>query len=304
MDGSTRIIFISSFLASVAAVVTAVLFRSLTLSEALEAWTSGAKSMFAACLVLIMAWSIASICNSDNLNTAGFLVELAGGRVSANWVPAIAFLLSAVVALATGSSYGTMGLLLPLFITMTYYLLVGENDVDPNHHLLLATIGAVLAGSIFGDHCSPISDTTVLSSAATGCEHLRHVATQMPYAVSVAAIALLLGYLPVGFGLSPLVLLPLGVVAIFVLVQFVGQPAAEYAKTMQDELDAEPAEGEAKERRPAEGDRENDRSDRRDAAADDGDDGAAPPTESEVAKENLKQVDLDNLDVDWDSLPD
>ncbi|MFQ5734820.1 MAG: Na+/H+ antiporter NhaC family protein, partial [Planctomycetaceae bacterium] len=231
---STRVMFFSAFLASVSAVMVAVVFRCLSLQKSLEAWISGAKSMFTACIVLVMAWAIATVCNPDNLNTAGFLVELAGGRVSAMWVPAIAFLLAAVISLATGSSFSTMGLLMPLFITMTYYLLANENDVDPNHHLMLATIGAVLAGSIFGDHCSPISDTTVLSSAATGCDHLRHVATQMPYALSIAGIALLLGYLPVGFGLSPLILLPLGLIAMYLLVQFVGQPAAEFANTLPE----------------------------------------------------------------------
>ena len=124
-----------------------------------------------------------------------------------------------------------MGLLLPLFITMTHFLLVNANDAGPNHHLMLASIGAVLAGAIFGDHCSPISDTTILSSAATGCDHLQHVATQFPYALVVAGIALLLGYVPVGFGFSPIIMLPLGVLAVYAVVQFVGKPVDEIARS-------------------------------------------------------------------------
>ena len=95
---------------------------------------------------------------------------------------------------------------------------------------MLATIGAVLAGAIFGDHCSPISDTTVLSSAACGCDHLDHVATQMPYAVTVAGVALFLGYVPIGFGFkSPQLLLPMGLIVLYIIVQFLGRPVLEYA---------------------------------------------------------------------------
>ena len=154
-------------------------------------------------------------------------------------MPSLAFLLSAAVAFATGSSWSTLALLMPLFISVTYYLLVGQNDVDPMHPLMLGTIGAILAGAIFGDHCSPISDTTVLSSAATRCDHLDHVGTQLPYSCTVAGVALLLGYVPVGFGYSPIVLLPLGLVAMFVIVYFFGRPPEEKAAAAEPGPDAE-----------------------------------------------------------------
>ena len=122
---------------------------------------------------------------------------------------------------------------MPLFISVTYYLLIDENDADPLHHLMLGTIGAILSGSIFGDHCSPSSDTTVLSSAASRCNHLAHVGTQLPYAMTVAGVALLLGYLPVGFGYSPIILMPLGLLVLFLLVQFLGRTPEKMASQME-----------------------------------------------------------------------
>ncbi|MCH8829060.1 MAG: Na+/H+ antiporter NhaC family protein [Planctomycetes bacterium] len=267
-SSSNRVMFLSSFAASISAIAIAVFSRTMKIREAVDAWAAGAKTMFFALVILVLAWAIATQCNSDHLNTAGFLVELAGGRVSASWTPTLAFLLAAAVSFATGSSFTTMGLLMPLFITMTYYLLLGENVVDPNQPLMLATIGAVLAGSIFGDHCSPISDTTVLSSAACRSDHLDHVTTQLPYAVTVALVSLVFGYIPVGFGFSPLILLPVGLIALYCIVQFFGQPVAEYAEKLPESAPAT-----------------------RSSAQDKDDD--KPAAASEV----------DDVDVDWDALP-
>lgn len=235
---SNRVLFFSSFAASLVAIVSATASRSITLSESMDAWLEGAKSMFLAVVILVLAWGVAAVCNEQNLNTAGFLVELTRGRLSVNWMPSLAFVLAGCVAVATGSSWSTLGLLMPLFISITHYLLVDLNEADPNHPILLATIGAVLAGAIFGDHCSPISDTTVLSSAAAGSDHLDHVTTQIPYAATVAAVSLLTGYVPVGFGYSPIVLLPLGLFVLYLLVQFLGRPAEEYAKLLKPAEDS------------------------------------------------------------------
>jgi Na+/H+ antiporter NhaC len=234
MANSTRVLFLSSFVAAIVAVASAALTRSLTIPESMDAWARGATSMLYPLFILILAWSVATICDPEHLNTASFLVELSDGKVSAVWMPTLAFLVAGTVAFATGSSWSTMGLLMPLFISVTHYLLVDANDAGPTHHLMLGTIGGILAGSIFGDHCSPISDTTVLSSAASGCDHLAHVNTQLPYAASVAGVALLLGYVPAGFGYSPIVLLPLGLIVLFVLVQFLGRPCEQLAVQMDD----------------------------------------------------------------------
>ncbi|HCO24269.1 MAG TPA: hypothetical protein DIT97_14955, partial [Gimesia maris] len=115
-----------------------------------------------------------------------------------------------------------------------YSLLVPLNEADPNHHLMLGTIGGVLAGAIFGDHCSPISDTTVLSSAASGSDHLDHVLTQMPYALTVATVSVVFGYIPVGFGIQPYILLPVGLVVLFLILQFYGKSAEAEAQKLLD----------------------------------------------------------------------
>ena len=151
-----------------------------------------------------------------------------GRRQWLTWMfPTIVFLLSAVVAFCTGTSYGTMGILMPMTISLACSLLGGVESVAAGHPILLGAIGGVLAGSIFGDHCSPISDTTVLSSQASGCNHLDHVWTQMPYAVVVAAVAVVCGTLPLGFGVSVWILLPLGIVAMIGLLLLLGRSEEE-----------------------------------------------------------------------------
>ncbi|WP_417393467.1 Na+/H+ antiporter NhaC family protein [Gimesia sp.] len=229
-----RVLLISSFLASIAAVASCSFTKALSLNECVEAWSAGAKSMFLAILILVLAWSVATVCDENHLNTAGVLVELLSGSLSPNWMPTITFLLAAAVSFATGSSWSTMGLLMPLSISLTYSLLVPLNEADPNHHLMLGTIGGVLAGAIFGDHCSPISDTTVLSSAASGSDHLDHVLTQMPYALTVAAVSVLFGYIPVGFGFQPYILLPVGLIVLFLILQFYGKSAEAEAQKLLD----------------------------------------------------------------------
>ncbi|WP_417380442.1 Na+/H+ antiporter NhaC family protein [Gimesia sp.] len=229
-----RVLLISSFLASISAVASCSFSKSLSLNECVEAWSAGAKSMFLAILILVLAWSVATVCDENHLNTAGVLVELLSGSLSPNWMPTITFLLAAAVSFATGSSWSTMGLLMPLSISLTYSLLVPLNEADPNHHLMLGTIGGVLAGAIFGDHCSPISDTTVLSSAASGSDHLDHVLTQMPYALTVGTVSILFGYIPVGFGIQPYILLPVGLIVLFLILQFYGKSAEAEAQKLLD----------------------------------------------------------------------
>lgn len=226
---SNEVLFVSSFFAAALALLTATATRALTFSRAVDAWLEGARSMFVAVVILVLAWGIAEVCNGEHLNTAGFLVELTRGLLSPRWMPTLAFLTSCTIAFATGSSWSTMGLLMPLFISINWYLLVDAGQAEASHPVLLATIGGVLAGAIFGDHCSPISDTTVLSSAASGCDHLDHVATQLPYAVSVAGVSVCFGTIPAGFGYSPYLLLPLGAFVLYLFVQFLGRPAETVA---------------------------------------------------------------------------
>jgi Na+/H+ antiporter NhaC len=217
----TRMLLLASFAAAATAVLTAVLTRRLTLPQATEAWLAGMKSMLPASAVLVLAWSIARVCDPQHLNTAGYIVHATTGILSPSWMPALAFVISGAVAFSTGSSWSTMGLLMPLFIAVSWSLMPAGTAADAP--VMLGVVGAVLAGAIFGDHCSPISDTTVLSSAAADCDHVEHVVTQMPYALTVGAIALLLGYIPAGFGVSPWLLLPLGLAACYAVIRFCGR---------------------------------------------------------------------------------
>ncbi|MGE3999212.1 MAG: Na+/H+ antiporter NhaC family protein, partial [Planctomycetaceae bacterium] len=192
---SNRVLLTSSFLASIAAVLMALATRSLSPAAAVAAWLEGAKSMVLGCAILVLAWAVAMVCDADHLNTAGYLVEVTTGRLDIAWMPAVAFLLSAAISFATGSSWATMGLLIPLVVSVTFGLMAGDPSLASavaldRQPLMLASVGGVLAGSIFGDHCSPISDTTVLSSVASDCDHLAHVATQFPYALCVGLVAL------------------------------------------------------------------------------------------------------------------
>ncbi len=220
---SVQSLVLASFVASLSAVVSVLVWRTMKLTEAMEAWIDGAKSMFNAIVILTLAWMIAAICGDEGLNTATYLADLLGDQLAPGWLPAVAFLLSAAVSFATGTSYGTMGLLIPLFAALACQMLDTGPQVPLDDTILLATIGSVLAGSIFGDHCSPISDTTVLSSAASQCDHLQHVATQMPYALTVGGITLVLGCIPIGFGVNVWVCLALQAIGIVAVVRLVGR---------------------------------------------------------------------------------
>jgi Na+/H+ antiporter NhaC len=120
-----------------------------------------------------------------------------------------------------------MAILMPMAVPLVYGVLSDQlaSPPAPNHFVLLASIGSVLAGAIFGDHCSPISDTTILSSQASDCNHISHVRTQMPYALVVGAIAIFVGTLPAGFGVSSWILLPLGIVAMVAVLLIWGRNA-------------------------------------------------------------------------------
>jgi len=156
--------------------------------------------MFDGLLVLVMAWGLSEI--TGQLNTAGFLIEVFQGSLNPIWLPAIVLLLSFVTSFATGSSWGTMGILMPLVLPLTYSLCLelGITGDDLNQIFYAAT-AAVLAGSVWGDHCSPISDTTILSSIATQCDHLEHVKTQLPYAMVTGITSLVVTVLVINLGL-------------------------------------------------------------------------------------------------------
>ena len=213
--------------ASLASVLVAVVLtvgqRILTLTEAMDAWYAGMRTMLLAVVILVLAWALAGV--NEALGTADFLVTLLSGALSPGFVPAIVFVLAAATAFATGSSWGTMGILMPLVIPLAWGVLAadGLHTSGEYHHIIYSTVSAVLAGSVWGDHCSPISDTTILSSLASSCDHIDHVRTQLPYALTVGGVALFLGTLPTGFNVPWWVMLPVCVTVLLAVVRFVGQ---------------------------------------------------------------------------------
>lgn len=195
---------------SVALVVTAAMFlprKLMTLSSYMEGISEGVRSMVGAIMILVLAWSLGGTCRyllGTGEFVSGFLNSIGVGL---EMLPAVIFVVSAFIGFAMGTSWGTIALILPIVI--------GVFPVDSP--LFLVAIGATLGGSVYGDHVSPISDTTILSSAGAQCNHLRHVATQLPYA-SVVAVVCLVGYVIAGFTGNPWVSLGLGVVLMVVAV--------------------------------------------------------------------------------------
>jgi Na+/H+ antiporter NhaC len=170
--------------------------------------------------ILYLAWMIGAACES--LGTASYLSDLVGPHLAPQALPTVLFLLSAGIAFATGTSWGTMSILLPLVVGLAFSM--GELVPLGGHGLLILSIAAVLEGSIFGDHCSPISDTTILSSTACAADHLDHTRTQMAYALTAMAVAIVCGYFPCAFmGWSPWIALPTGCAALLMLLLVFGR---------------------------------------------------------------------------------
>ena len=152
--------------------------------------TGGAHLIEPLC-ILALAWALGN--GISELNTAQYLVDILDQNFPVELLPSIVFILAAGISFATGTSFGTMGTLMPIALPLAIQL-------QTSPEICLATAAAVLSGATWGDHCSPISDTTILASAGTGCDHVEHVRTQLPYALSSGIISLLLCSLPVGWG--------------------------------------------------------------------------------------------------------
>ena len=214
----------ASFGASLVALATALGTRSLRFGQALEAWVTGAKSMLMAVMILVLAWGIGAICQ-EHLQTGPWV--LSQFDPSPQWLPVMTFLACAFIAFATGTSFSTMAIVLPIAGPMAWALTGEGSGLDPAvaDTIRHATLSAVLGGAVFGDHCSPISDTTIMSSMASASDHVDHVRTQMPYAATCALAAALVGYIPAGFGVSPLITLPLGIAALVGLLFVIGRRA-------------------------------------------------------------------------------
>jgi len=190
------------------------------LTECLKGSFGGACQMGPALLILWFAWGLSAMTDKNALDTGGYLSSVLSDRLDVQLLPTVVFIIAAAMAFSTGTSWGTMAMLTPLSIGLALQL---DPAGGPEGAITLATCGSVLAGAIFGDHCSPISDTTVLSSRASGCDHVAHVRTQMPYAIVVGLVCILCGTLPAAFGVSPWISLGLGSVSLVLVVRCFGK---------------------------------------------------------------------------------
>ncbi len=201
---NTSILVLSSFSGLLTACFCAAVVSKLKLSTIRQAMFAGFKSGLLPAGILLLAWSLKASC--DDLATGEFLAASMGQAVSPFLFPFLVFLTASIVSFGTGTSWGTMSILIPTAIPVAYAL-----DGNSYGLITIISLGAILDGAIFGDHCSPISDTTIMSSIASSCDHIEHVRTQIPYSLLVGVLAMFLGYLPAAFGVSPLVCLLLAV---------------------------------------------------------------------------------------------
>ena len=178
-----------------------MLRRVISFKEIMASIPEGFRSMVPAILILTFAWSLKTM--TDSLGAKEYVEALVKGSAGAfhSFLPAIVFIIGCFLAFATGTSWGTFGILIP--ITLSVFPLT-----EP---LGVLCVSACMAGAVCGDHCSPISDTTIMASAGAQCDHVAHVSTQLPYAITVAAVSFI-SYVIAGFVPNAFVVLPIAIV--------------------------------------------------------------------------------------------
>ncbi|NYF25469.1 Na+/H+ antiporter NhaC family protein [Sporosarcina sp. JAI121] len=203
--------------AAVTIIILMLIYKVKKFGEIFNIYTTGMQKMVYVAVTLVLAWSLGKVINE--MGTANYIVEVMEGNVPAFIIPAILFLVGAGMSLASGTSWGTFAIMLPIAIPMAVTL---------DAHLLVC-IGAVLSGGIFGDHCSPISDTTILSSTGAGADHIDHVKTQFPYALLNATIAFV-GFIVAGITGSAITLLLTVVLLILAVLVLSKLNSSKYKK--------------------------------------------------------------------------
>ncbi len=211
-----------SFSACVIAAIMVVVQKILTVHQAVDAWFAGIRSMFLAVLILTLAWSIGAVTNE--IRTADYIISLISDSIDPRFLPVIVFAVCGLTSFATGTSWGTMAIMFPIVIPLSAAV-TGMNSYSPDdtHLILIGVVSSVLAGAVWGDHCSPISDTTILSSMASGCDHIDHVRTQLTYAITVGIVTMLVGDILTAFGLSPYIALLLIISSLVGIIYLFGR---------------------------------------------------------------------------------
>lgn len=186
--------------------------KLLTFNQFMSGIVEGMKSMISAIVILTLAWTIGGITSVDYLNTGGYIASKISNSQMPMWLlPTIIFIVSAFLSFSTGTAWGTFGILVPIIVP----ILVETKTMD----YLVIVLAAIFSGSVFGDHCSPISDTTILSSAGAGCDHIAHVSSQLPYAI-ICGIAAALGFLTAGITGIKYIAVPAAIVILLLIIYF------------------------------------------------------------------------------------
>jgi Na+/H+ antiporter NhaC len=220
---SFRALLYGSFAGCAVALGLTLGVRSLNLHESVDSIVQGFKTMLPASLILVLAWSLALL--TEELQTAAYISHrLVALQWSPLWLPTLAFGAGALVAFSTGTSWGTMAILYPLLLPAGWAMLKAQGwGMEESLPIFYQLVSSILAGAVLGDHCSPISDTTIMSSLSSSCNHLAHVRTQMPYALTVGAVSVVLGLLPAALGLSLWLVYPICLGVLWVVVGTWGQ---------------------------------------------------------------------------------
>lgn len=210
---------IGSVIALICAFVMYIPRKLVGFKDFMDGVVDGMKSMIAAIVILTLAWTIGGITSEEYLNTGGYISGLIQSSNMPMWIlPTIVFIIGSFLAFSTGTAWGTFGILIPILVP----ILVKSNHME----YLSIVLASIFSGSVFGDHCSPISDTTILSSAGAGCDHMAHVTSQMTYAI-MCAVASITGFLIAGFIGNDIVALPVGIVSLIIIITFMKKRTAE-----------------------------------------------------------------------------
>lgn len=238
---STRVLIWVSVIGSIIAIFLGWTQKLINIETGIKAWVDGARTLIMAVMIMMLAWSINGVCS--DLGTAHYVVAMVTNVIPYWLLPTIIFIIACFISFSTGTSWGTMAILLPISIPLSYHLNMQHYEANiatmagaPEmmgylKDAILVSIGAVLEGSIFGDHCSPISDTTIMSSMASGSDHIDHVKTQAPYAALIGLVAIICCYIPAGMGVSPYVTIPASMTILLGFLALFGRNPEKVAQT-------------------------------------------------------------------------
>ncbi len=213
----------ASIIGTIVAIAMTISQKLLSLKTTIESLINGFKTMLTALIILVLAWSLALI--TKDLHTSEFIAySLSYIQLSPFLLPTLTFIFSALIAFSTGSSWGTMAILYPMILPAGWLISTEYGlDYDASMTIFYQVVSSILAGAVFGDHCSPISDTTILSSLACSCNHIEHVRTQLPYALTVGTVSIAFGTIPAAFGVSSFILFPVGIIIMYLVIKILGK---------------------------------------------------------------------------------